>query len=138
MEARGVTSVPDIEVILLRQLASCLGTPIFLVDPVGTLVYYNEPAELILGRRFDEVGELTKEELAVTFKPTDGDGNPLPFEEVPVIRALIARSPAHREFWIESADGVRRRIEGTAFPIIGMTRELLGAVSIFWEKTDGA
>lgn len=125
----------DIEVILMRQLASCLGTPIFLVDPHGTLIYYNEPAEIILGRRFDEVGEMTKEELSGTFKPTDEHGNPLPFDEVPVIRALIAQAPVHREFWIESVDGVRRRIEGTAFPIIGTAKTILGAVSIFWEKT---
>ena len=32
--------------------------PIFLVDPEGTLVYYNEPAERLLGYRYDETGEM--------------------------------------------------------------------------------
>jgi PAS domain-containing protein len=42
----------EIEMILMRQLASYLAMPIFIVDPVGNLVFYNEPAESILGRRF--------------------------------------------------------------------------------------
>ena len=35
----------EIEMILVRQLASYLAMPIFIVDPQGTLVFYNEPAE---------------------------------------------------------------------------------------------
>jgi len=52
----------DIEVILSRHLASCLAMPIFIVDPVGNLLFYNEPAELILGRRFEETGEMPASE----------------------------------------------------------------------------
>ena len=40
-----------IELILMRQLASSLAMPIFLVDPSGNLVFYNEPAEQLLGSR---------------------------------------------------------------------------------------
>jgi hypothetical protein len=32
---------PPVELILMRQLASYLATPIFLVDADGTLVFYN-------------------------------------------------------------------------------------------------
>jgi PAS domain-containing protein len=49
----------EIEMILVRQLASYLAMPIFVVDPQGTLVFYNEPAELLLGRRFEETGEMS-------------------------------------------------------------------------------
>ena len=47
-----------VELILMRQLASYLAVPIFLVDPDGNLLYYNEPAERLLGRRYDETGEM--------------------------------------------------------------------------------
>ena len=47
-----------VELILMRQLASYLAVPIFLVDPEGNLLYYNEPAERLLGRRYDETGEM--------------------------------------------------------------------------------
>jgi len=47
-----------IEVILMRQLASYLAMPIFLVDPSGDLLFYNEPAEALLGHRYEETGEM--------------------------------------------------------------------------------
>ena len=47
-----------IQIILTRQLAGYLSVPLFLVDPKGDLLYYNEPAEAILGRRFEETGAM--------------------------------------------------------------------------------
>ena len=47
-----------IQIILIRQLAGYLGMPLFLVDPKGDLLFYNEPAEAILGRRFEETGAM--------------------------------------------------------------------------------
>jgi len=35
-----------VELILMRQLASYLAMPIFVVDPVGNVLFYNEPAPL--------------------------------------------------------------------------------------------
>ena len=35
----------DVEIILMRQFASYLALPIFVVDPKGDLIYFNEPAE---------------------------------------------------------------------------------------------
>jgi PAS domain-containing protein len=52
-----------VEIILMRQLASYLAMPIMLFDPAGNLLFYNEPAEAILGRRFEEAGEIPLEEL---------------------------------------------------------------------------
>ena len=46
----------EIEIILNRQLADCLSIPVFITDTKGTLIYYNEPAEEILGKRYDETG----------------------------------------------------------------------------------
>ena len=51
-----------IQIILTRQLAGYLSVPTFLVDPNGTLLFYNEPAEVLLGRRFDETGAMPAEE----------------------------------------------------------------------------
>ena len=70
VESYRMSQMP-IELILLRQLAGFLVMPIFIVDKSGTLLFYNESAELILGRRFEETGALSKEELERIFKPTD-------------------------------------------------------------------
>ena len=40
--------------ILAQQWGSTLALPFFLLDRDGNLVFYNEPAELVLGRRFDD------------------------------------------------------------------------------------
>ncbi|HLF74305.1 MAG TPA: PAS domain-containing protein [Anaerolineales bacterium] len=128
-----MSSQKEIELILARQLASYLVMPIFIVDPPGNLIYYNEPAEIILGRRFEETGEMPIAEWSTLFKPTDETGEPLAPESLPLVIALTHHRPAHREMWIQGLDGVRRLIEVTAFPIDGQAERRLGAIAIFWE-----
>ena len=50
-----------IEIILNRQLADCLAIPVFITDTVGNLLFYNEPAEEILVKRYQDTGELKVE-----------------------------------------------------------------------------
>ena len=122
-----------VELILMRQLASYLAVPIFLVDPDGNLLYYNEPAERLLGRRYDETGEMPLAEWSTVFTPTAEDGSPIPPEEVPLAVALLTWRPAHRTIVICGLDGVARRIAVTALPLEGQGGRRLGAVAIFWE-----
>lgn len=122
----------EIEVILMRQLASYLAMPIFVVDPDGNLLFYNEPAEGLLGRQFDEAGEMPMQEWATIFKPSDEDGTPLPPDALPLVKAIRWRKPAHRTIRITGLDGVSRRIEIIAFPLEGQGGRLLGAAAIFW------
>ena len=124
----------EIEVILLRQLASYLAMPIFIVDPRGTLVFYNEPAEIILGKRFEETGEMSPEEWSTAFQPTDEQGRPLEPEAMPLMIAFNDRRSTHGSLWIQGFDGVRRHIEATAFPLVGQSDRFLGAVVLFWLK----
>ena len=123
----------EVEVILARQLASYLAIPIFLVDSQGNLLFFNEPAELILGRRFEETGKMPLEEWSTIFTPTDEDGAPIPPEEVPLVVALSQRRPVHRALYIEGLDGVRRAIEVTGIPLFGQADRNLGALALFWE-----
>jgi len=123
----------EIEVILTRQLASCLTLPIFIVGPDGTLIFYNEPAEPILGHRFEETGEMPSREWATVYTATDQADQPVPAEQLPLMIALREHRPAHGVLWIRGRDQVRRHIETTAFPLIGQAGRHLGAVAIFWE-----
>lgn len=123
----------DIEIILMRQLASYLAMPIFIVDTQGNLLFFNEPAEQILGRRFEETGWMDSDTWSTVFKPRDADGNILSGNDLPLMRALTTLRPAHRRIWIAGLDGARRTIELTAFPLIGLGDRFVGAVSIFWE-----
>ena len=121
-----------VELILLRQLASYLTTPIFVVDEFGTLVYYNEAAEALLGRRFAETDEMPSEAWLAEFAPHDFDGTPLDDSTNPLLAALLERREQHRSLAIRSADGGERRIEATGIPLVGQAERLVGAVAIFW------
>ena len=67
-----------IQIILTRQLAGYLSVPLFLVDPKGDLLFYNEPAEAILGRRFEETGAMPAAVWSSAFTPVDEQGQPIP------------------------------------------------------------
>lgn len=121
-----------IELILLRHLASRLAVPVFVVDASGDMIYFNEPAEAVLGRRFNEVREMPFEEWTTAFLPS-GEGLLLDISEIPLVAALRERAPAHRELDITDAHGASRRIGVTAFPIESSDRRQLGAVAMFWE-----
>jgi PAS domain-containing protein len=122
-----------VEIILMRQLASYLAMPIFLVDPRGDMLFYNERAEAILGSRYEETGEMPLEEWSTVFEPTDENGLALPARMLPLSIALYERRASHRVLRIRGLDGVSRRIGVTAFPLEGQGGRHLGAVAIFWE-----
>lgn len=130
----------EVELILVRQLAGYLTLPIFVVDPDGTLLYYNEPAELLLGLRYDETGEMPVEAWSTVFVPRDEAGNPLPPEALPLVRALAHKTPQHGRMWIDGLDGAHRTLDVTALPLIGQHGRELGALAVFWEVdgVDGA
>jgi PAS domain-containing protein len=123
----------DVELIVLRQAASFLATPIFIVDNDGTLVYYNEPAELLLGRRFEEAGEMPASEWGSVFTPTDDAGEPIALERLPLAVTVAERRPATGRFCITGLDGTDHWIEVTALPLIGQSGRHIGSLAVFWE-----
>jgi PAS domain-containing protein len=129
----GLSVAQDIELILLRQWASYLTMPIFLCDHEGHLLFYNEAAEPLLGRRYDEAGEMPVSELANIFETKREDGSPLNAEDLPLGQALRDTRPAHDRIRMKGLDNVWRTIEITAFPIEGQGERHLGAVALFWE-----
>jgi PAS domain-containing protein len=122
-----------IQIILIRQLAGYLGIPLFLVDTKGDLLFYNEPAEVILGRRFEETGAMPAEIWSSIFTPVDEQGQPIAPENLPLMMSLATQRPAHKRFYMHAMDGVRRHIDVIAIPIIGLQGEFVGAAALFWE-----
>jgi PAS domain-containing protein len=126
----------EIEIILVRQLAGTLTTPLMIFDPHGTLLYYNESAEPILGLRFEETGRIQVNELVAILHPTDERDQPLPLSSLPSPTALAECRPASNRFWMRGFDGVRHHVEVTAFPLIGRGERFLGTLSLFWETDE--
>jgi PAS domain-containing protein len=127
-----------IQIILIRQLAGYLSVPLFLVDPKGDLLFYNEPAEVILGRRFEETGAMPAEIWSSIFTPVDEQGQPIPPDDLPLIISLHTRRPAHKRFHIQGMNGVPRRIDVVSIPIVGLQGEFVGAAALFWEVEECA
>lgn len=104
-----------------------------MVDTEGTLIYYNEAAELVLGQRFDETGDMTASEWGGIFAVEDAGRNPVVLDQWPLVIAYTQRRADSRIVWLRCRDGAWRNISFTAFPIIGQTGQFSGAMCIFWE-----
>lgn len=122
-----------VEVILARQLAELLSFPIVLVGTDGTLLFYNEPAEAILGVRFEEAGELAYDEWSVRAEPVDEQGRPVDIADRPIPTSLSEKRPSHARFSITRADGELREVEITAIPLLNQSNSFRGTVAVFWE-----
>ena len=126
----------DIEIILNRQLADCLSIPVFITDTKGNLLFYNEPAEEILGKLYEDTGEMPVETWSTIFKAKEFDGSEIVPQDLPLVKTLTEQLPFHRTFLIESLLGKLEKISLTSYPIIGRTGKFLGAVAIFWRQKE--
>jgi PAS domain-containing protein len=123
----------NVALILARELAVNLATPMWIWDEDGELIYYNEHVQAILGSPQQELGVGRLDELPV-FEPEDLDGSPIPVSELPSAIAIRNKVPAHRDLRIVGRDGVRRTLAVTAFPLFARGGEFVGAVSVFWNQ----
>jgi PAS domain-containing protein len=122
--------------ILARDFASRLASAMFLVDHEGTVIYYNEAAEQVLGRPFIEGRGMTAEEWSTVFAPTSRNGGPARLEDLPIGIAMTERRPAMGRLKIRAADDVVRTIDVASFPLFAHADDFVGAVAIFWEIDD--
>jgi hypothetical protein len=120
-----------LELILARNLLSSLSTPAFLAGDDASLLFYNEAAGVLIGRRFEETGAMTPDEWTRSFGPFDENGDPLNLEETPLTLALRLGRPHHAQLRIRVAGGERQDIEASAIPIVGSAGSS-GAIVIFW------
>jgi PAS domain-containing protein len=123
----------SLPLILARELGANLATPMFLIDAEGMLVFYNEAAELLIGRPFAELGEIPSLEFGETLQLADADGTPLRRRDSPAGVAFFERRPSHQVVVITTYDGARRTVEATAYPLFGAAHDMHGVLTVFWE-----
>ena len=71
------------------RLPIAAAVPILLVDTQGTLIFYNEPAEVILDQRFEESGEMAADTWSGRFALADEDRKPIAQEDRPLMLAIF-------------------------------------------------
>jgi PAS domain-containing protein len=125
-----------LELILARNLLSSITTPAFLVAEEGSLLFYNEAAAALLGRRFEEVGEIGAPEWTAEFGPFGLDDQPIRYDENPATIALRANQPFHGRFRICVVGGHRKDVAASAIPIVGPEGQS-GGIVFFWPWPNG-
>ena len=125
-----------VELILARNLISSIELAAFLVDPDATIVYFNDAAGELIGRRFEEVGRLTREDWADRFGPFDEFGKLLPTDALPSTRAMTEGLPAHGEVHVRIDEDHLRKVEVSALPLT-TAEGFQGAIVVFWASDDG-
>jgi PAS domain-containing protein len=131
-----VSTQRPLELILARNLLSSISTPAFLVGELGALLYYNEAAAAMLGRRYEEGGHLAAADWTREFGPFGEDGAPIPYDEIPATVAVRSERPFHGRFRVHTTDGLRD-VAASAIPIVGPGGSS-GAIVFFWPVQDGA
>ncbi len=124
-----------LELILARNLLSSVSTPAFLVGDHGRLLFYNEGAAALIGRRFEETGEQEVEDWTADFGPYGDDDEPLAVDRIPATIALRQNRPYHGTFRICAPAGGRQEVQASAIPIVGPEGSS-GAIVIFWPAND--
>jgi PAS domain-containing protein len=130
-----VASQP-IELILARNLVSAITLAAFLVDPEGRLVFFNDAAGELVGKRFEEVGRLRQEEWASEFGPFDEFGEVLPTDSLPLTVALRDGLPAHDRFHMSARDEELVEVDVSALPL-ATADGFQGAIVVFWRTESG-
>ena len=128
---------PSLPLILARELASNLSTPMFLIDPRGMLVFYNDAAELVIGKPFAELGVVDALEFGRVLDMAELDGTRIHRRQSPAGIAFAERHPSHQRLLVSGYDGVRRAVEATAYPLLGVDHELHGVMVVFWQESPG-
>jgi PAS domain-containing protein len=122
--------------ILARELAANVATPMLIVDPDRVLVYFNEPAEALLGETFASTGEMPVSKWGSRYAPEHMDGTPYDLADFPLAKALVELRPSHDTFRFTAVDGERRTVTAAAYPLLVTDSQFAGAVAIFWQRTE--
>jgi PAS domain-containing protein len=122
--------------ILARELASNLATPMTLIDARGMLVFYNDAAAQLIGKPFGEMGEIPAEEFGALLRMKTPDGEVVLRRDSPSGISFLEHRPAHMTLCATGTDGVERLVHVTAYPLFGTNGEMHGVVSVFWQVRD--
>ena len=119
-----------LELILARNLVSLVSLAAVLVDVDGQIVFYNDAAAELVGRRFEEIGTMSRDEWSARYGPVDEQGAALVPDELPLAVAVREGRPAYARFRIRAERGLLE-VEAGALPLLGPAG-YRGAMVFFW------
>jgi PAS domain-containing protein len=121
--------------ILARNLLSALSTPAFLVDVPGQIIFFNDAAGVLFGRRFEETGPISHDDWREAVGPFDEQGASIPFMDLPLTRALRKGVAGHHKHLLRPAAGEQLvEFEVSGVPIVATGGGFRGAMVFFWSS----
>ena len=114
-----------------RNLVTNMALAAFLTDSDGRLLFFNDAAAELIGRGFEEVGPLPREEWGREIGPFDEDGKPLATDHLPLATALREGHPAQGQFYIRVRGSEVREVEVSAVPLSAPDNHE-GALVLLW------
>ena len=104
-----MAATPSLPLILAREFAANVATPFLVIDREGTLVYFNEHAERLIGSTSGDLCPLPESAWRQRFSIERLDGSEVADEESPSATARRERRPVHETLVL--ATGVFTRAE---------------------------
>jgi PAS domain-containing protein len=120
-----------------RNLITNLALPAVLTDADGQLLFFNDAAAELLGRRFEEVGRLSREDWARQIGPFDDQGRAVATDDLPIARVVHTGRPAQGRFHLRFDRQELREVEVSALPL-AEPGFLEGVLLVFWPVEQAA
>lgn len=117
--------------ILARNLAESMLLAAFVLDADATLVFFNEPAGVLIGSSFEEIGPLEQEDWAARFGPFEDDGEPAALDSLPLALTLREGRPSQGRFYVRNASDDALEVDVSALPLLAADG-FHGALVLFW------
>jgi len=137
-DPRSAPAQQSLQLILARNLISTLSTAAFIVDPDGTVVFYNEAAGDFVGMSYEETGKVPLSELRAALAPVDAEGRPIDPAELPVAIAVREQRPVHETHRARPPHEDELTVEILALPLIGPDDSHEGTIVVFWPHAGGS
>lgn len=121
----------EIELILSRQLSEYLAVPMALIDHDGKMVYFNEAAGFILGKQFDENGEIDLRDWNGRFFNNETFSDSMDLHEIPFFKVLSVRHLLQGEYSMRNFEEINQKLMIVCVPLVGLAQRELGALIFF-------
>jgi PAS domain-containing protein len=129
-------ALKSLVLIRAKHLAESVTTPIFLVDNVGNMIFFNEAAEGKFGQAFADVGAIPVTEWQEKYNVRTRDDSPFPLDAMPGWIELQKERPGIGHVKFTTIDGRDLFIAVCAFPLFTSQDDFEGALVYFWEEEE--
>jgi PAS domain-containing protein len=119
---------------LAREIVQHVPTPMFVLDAVGTLVYFNDAGAKLIGKPYSEIGPIGAAEFGDVLQLTSTSGELLRRRDSPAGIAFFQNRPSHQRVVVTGYDGVRRTVDASAYPLLNERGDNDGIIAVFWQE----